>query len=190
MGMRGAEGAIDKVTVKDGNTHVHVIGNIEPKGICGSGLVDAVACMLDEEILDESGFLEDEPFEIKAPVTLTQKDIRMLQLAKSAICAGLRTLIQGATLVPADVSTLSIAGGFGSYLNTANAAKIGLLPKELAQNATAVGNAALAGASMLLLKVQLGQQAADLALSATVLDLSTSATFSDFYISGMMLDEM
>ena len=190
MGMRGAIGAIDKVSLQDDNLKAHVIGETEPKGICGSGLVDAVACMLETEILDESGFLEEEPFEIQAPVTLTQKDIRMLQLAKSAICAGLMTLIQNEKLRPSDIQTLYIAGGFGSYLNTASAARIGLLPKELSQNAKAVGNAALGGAAMTLLNADIKAQTAEFAKDATVLELSTNATFSDIYMSGMLLDEI
>ena len=190
MGMRGAVGAIDKVTVKDGSLHAHVIGETEPKGICGSGLVDTVACMLDAEILDESGFLEDEPFTVQAPVTLTQKDIRMLQLAKSAICAGLMTLIQNEKLQPSDIQTLYIAGGFGNYLNTQSAAKIGLLPLELSKTANAVGNAALAGALMFLLNNKIQKEAEMLIKGATVLDLSTNSIFSDLYMSGMMLDEI
>lgn len=190
MGMRGAIGAIDKVTIKDGELQAHVIGDIEPKGICGSGLVDAVACMLDNEILDESGFLEDDPFEVKAPVTLTQKDIRMLQLAKSAICAGLMTLIQNEKLQPSDIQTLYIAGGFGSYLNMQSAAKIGLLPAELAKTANIVGNAALSGASMLLLNANIKEQAAMFAQGVAILDLSTNPTFSDLYMSGMIVGEL
>ncbi|MBO5295376.1 MAG: DUF4445 domain-containing protein, partial [Clostridia bacterium] len=190
MGMRGAVGAIDKVTVTDGALHAHVIGDVEPKGICGSGLIDAVACMLDQEILDESGFLEDEPFEIKAPVTLTQKDIRMLQLAKSAICAGLLTLIKTERLQPSDIQTLYIAGGFGNYLNMQSAGRIGLLPNDLTTCSKAVGNAALAGAAMLLLNAQIKEQAVKLAKSTAILDLSTNPTFSDLYMSGMMLDEI
>ena len=191
MGMRGAVGAIDKVTVKDGEElQAHVIGETEPKGICGSGLVDAVACMLDTEILDESGFLEDEPFEIQAPVMLTQKDIRMLQLAKSAICAGLLTLIKTPHLQPSDISTLYIAGGFGNYLNMQSAAKIGLLPAELSKNANAVGNAALGGASMILLNTDIKKEAETLVKGAKVLDLSTNPTFSEHYLSGMSLEKM
>ena len=190
MGMRGAVGAIDKVTVKDGSLHAHVIGDIEPKGICGSGLVDAVACMLDAEILDESGFLEDEPFTVQAPVTLTQKDIRMLQLAKSAICAGLLTLIQNEKLQPSDIQTLYIAGGFGNYLNMESAVRTGLVSQALAKNANAVGNAALAGASMLLLSTKIQEKAEMLIKGAMVLDLSTNPIFSDLYMSGMMSDEI
>jgi uncharacterized 2Fe-2S/4Fe-4S cluster protein (DUF4445 family) len=146
--------------------------------------------MLDAEILDESGFLEDEPFTVQAPVTLTQKDIRMLQLAKSAICAGLMTLIQNEKLQPLDIQTLYIAGGFGNYLNMQSAARIGLLPNDLTTCSQAVGNAALAGASMFLLNTNIQKESEKLIKRAAILDLSTNPTFSDLYMSGMMLDEI
>jgi uncharacterized 2Fe-2S/4Fe-4S cluster protein (DUF4445 family) len=185
MGMRGAVGAIDKVTVKDGVLQAHVIGDVAPKGICGSGLVDAVACMLDAEILDESGFLEDEPFTVQAPVILTQKDIRMLQLAKSAICAGLLTLIQNEKLQPSDIQTLYIAGGFGNYLNMQSAARIGLLPNDLATCSQAVGNAALAGAAMLLLDINTREQATAITSLTFVKELSNDPIFSELYMMGV-----
>lgn len=188
MGMRGAVGAIDRVTVTDGSLHAHVIGDVEPKGICGSGLIDAVACMLDQEILDESGFLEDEPFEIKAPVTLTQKDIRMLQLAKSAISAGLLTLIQNEQLTPTDISALYIAGGFGNYLNMQSAGRIGLLLHELTDRTKTVGNAALSGAVMLLLDRRMRDDAQLLVKKSRVADLSANPIFINAYTEGMMFE--
>ena len=188
MGMRGAIGAIDKVSLSDDALCAHVIGETAPKGICGSGLVDAVACMLDAEILDESGFLEDEPFVIREPVSLTQKDIRMLQLAKSAICAGLMTLIRGETLTPDAISVLFIAGGFGNYLNSQSAARIGLLPKALAERSKAVGNAALGGAVMLLLCHGLRLDCQTMIDGCHVLDLSSDETFIEEYTEGMMFE--
>ena len=190
MGMRGAVGAIDKVSTEQGILKAHVIGGGKPVGICGSGLVDAVACMLDEEIVDESGFLEDEPFVIEEPVSLTKQDIRMLQLAKSAICAGLMTLQKSEKLNASDISTLYIAGGFGNYLNKESASRIGLLPKELAKNSKVVGNAALAGASMMLLNINARREAEGFVKNAKILDLSTNPIFSDCYMSAMMLEEI
>ena len=84
MGMRGADGAIYKVSQNSGKLIAQTIGNVHPTGICGSGLVDAAACMLDAEIIDESGYLEDDCCVISEPVSLNAKDIRMLQLAKNA----------------------------------------------------------------------------------------------------------
>ena len=190
MGMRGADGAIDKVSLVNGGLVAHVIGNTEPIGICGSGLVDAVACLLDLELVDESGYLEDGEAVVHSPVVLTQQDIRMLQLAKSAICAGLVTLMESENLAASNVNTLYIAGGFGNYLNKNNAVKIGLLPKKLAHRSETVGNAALTGASMLLLDSDLRQKAQILAASATTIELSSDPIFAERYISGMMLGEM
>ena len=190
MGMRGETGAVDKVSFADGKLNAHVIGESAPLGICGSGLVDAVAYMLDAGILDETGAMEYEPFMIKAPVKLMQSDIRMLQLAKSAICAGLLTLTESAGLDSSDITTLYIAGGFGNYLDKQNAAKIGLLPTALANNSQTVGNAALGGASMLLLNSDMRATAAQLANAAYTLELSTSKVFSEHYMLGMMFEEM
>lgn len=188
MGMQGAVGAIDQVRLSEDQCLPHVIGEGTPKGICGSGLVDAVACMLELEALDESGYLEDDPFVIKEPVLLTQQDIRMLQLAKSAICAGLLTLLKNAGIHASEVSALYIAGGFGNYLSKESAARIGLLPKALAERAMPVGNAALSGASMLLLNAELRREAEAWAHAAHVSELATDPGFSERFMSGMMLE--
>lgn len=190
MGMRGETGAIDKVTFSDGKLNAHVIGDGAPIGICGSGLVDAVAYMLDAEILDETGAMEYEPFMISSPVRLLQSDIRMLQLAKSAICAGLLTLTESAGLDTSAIPLLYIAGGFGNYLNKQNAAKIGLLPAALANNSITVGNAALGGASMLLLNSDVRATAKQIAAMAETLELSTSKVFSEHYMLGMMFEQI
>ncbi|MBE6612205.1 MAG: DUF4445 domain-containing protein [Ruminococcaceae bacterium] len=150
MGMGGRPGAIDHVTVSDGTLHAHVIGDVPPTGICGSGIVDAAACLLELEILDETGFLEDGDAQIAPPVMLTQEDIRKIQLAKSAIHAGIRTLLHTAGASADGTAELVIAGGFGSYLDPENAGRIGLFPPELSSRANAVGNGALTGAAMLL----------------------------------------
>ena len=190
MGMRGADGAIDRVSIEDGALKPHVIGDGTPVGICGSGLVDAVACMLDLETVDESGYLEEDEFVIQDPVYLTPKDIRMLQFAKSAICAGVVALTETEKINASGISTLYIAGGFGNYLNRKSAARIGLLPKELSQKAKAVGNAALSGASMLLLNMEMRTKAEAVAKNARVLDLAASEVFLDRYVAGMMLEEV
>ena len=190
MGMRGAEGAVDKVEALDGELSVHVIGDTEAVGICGSGLVDAAAAMLELEIIDETGFLEDDPFPLTDKVSLNAKDIRMLQLAKSAICAGIMTLASSAGVDMNDVEKLFIAGGFGHYLNKANAVKIGLLPQKLGEKCEAVGNAALGGASMLLLDPSLRADAEKMAASADTVELSTSSMFSEKFMLGMMFEEI
>lgn len=188
MGMRGSIGAIDKVTVYNERLYAHVIGGGTPKGICGSGLVDAVAALLDLEMLDESGFLEDGICTIEAPVTLTQKDVRMFQLAKSAIAAGIETLLRDEGVDRKEITTLYIAGGFGNYLNPKSAARVGLLHSSLARIAQTVGNAALSGAAMMLLSRDARKEAETLAKSARTLELSANPTFSDLYMMGMTFE--
>lgn len=109
MGMAGKTGAVDHVRVQDGALQAHVIGGGAPKGICGSGVIDALACLLELEQLDETGLLEQDPAPVAPPVCLTQKDVRMVQLAKSAICAGLRTLLRVEGLCGADAAELAVA---------------------------------------------------------------------------------
>lgn len=189
-GMRGAVGAIDKVTLVNSKPVSHVIGETEAVGVCGSGLVDAAACMLDLEVLEDSGYLDDESFALTPSVAITRQDVRMLQLAKSAICAGLLALLKNKNIEPSAISTLYIAGGFGTYLGKESAAKIGLLPRRLANVSKAVGNAALAGASMLLLNSDLREKTQAVAKRAAVLDLSTDSAFSELFMTGMLLDEV
>ena len=186
MGMSGRVGAIDRVWTQDGEICAHVIGETDPVGLCGSGLVDAVAALLDTELLDETGYLEDDPAEIAPPVEITQEDIRAVQLAKSAIHAGMRTLIHTAKLDCDDVATLYIAGGFGSYLDVKNAGKIGLLPEELTNRVTVLGNAALTGAAMLLLRDDLRSVCEKLAKETRIVELATNPVFVSEYMERMM----
>lgn len=189
MGMQGVAGAIDKVMIVNGALMAHVIGDKEPLGICGSGLIDAVACLIQTEQIDETGYLEDGSARITGNVALMQEDIRMLQLAKSAICAGMLTLVESTGLKPSQIDRLYIAGGFGNYLNKDNAVRLGLLPKPLAAASDTVGNAAIGGAAMILLNVEMQAAAQTIARSAAVLDLPTNAVFSEHYIMGMVFDE-
>lgn len=185
-GMAGKVGAIDKVEVINGVLKAHVIGEAEPVGICGSGLVDALACMLETEDMDETGFLEDDEVTIAGDVCITQKDVRQVQLAKSAVCAGLITLMETAGLDTAEVEELAVAGGFGSYLDVANAGRIGLIPEALVPKVQVLGNAALSGAAMLLLDRELLVYSEEMAKSAQIVDLASNPVFQDAYMEGML----
>ena len=188
MGMGGREGAVDHVSLSQqepGGMKAHVIGDGEPIGICGSGVIDAVACLLELERLDETGYMEEEREEILPPVGLTQKDVRMIQLAKSAICAGLETLMETRQLSPEQIGELCIAGGFGSYLNVENAGRIGLIPEKLVPRVHVVGNAALAGACRLLLSREEMEICRDIARQAHTVELSSNPLFMEKYTEGM-----
>ena len=185
-GMRGEDGAIDKVSIVNGALSVHAIGDKTPCGICGSGIVDAVSCLLDLEAIDETGYMEDEETTLAKGVTLTQADIRAVQLAKGAISAGISTLLHTSKLDENDIDELLIAGGFGSHLDVRNAVRIGLIPNCAPSKIKSVGNAALAGASMLLLNSALCKKAKEIADSARVTELASNPTFAEFYMSAMM----
>lgn len=189
MGMRGEVGAIDKVSVINGSLIPHVIGNGDAIGICGSGLVDTAACLLQLKELDESGYLEDSIRIGNTSVYLNQTDIRSLQLAKSAICAGIEALLHHRGLTSSDLDSFFVAGGFGNYLNMKNAQSIGLFPRGLTDRATIIGNAALSGASMILLDRSLSDSCQYLSGTAELLELSTDSFFADKYMLGMLFEE-
>jgi uncharacterized 2Fe-2S/4Fe-4S cluster protein (DUF4445 family) len=150
MGMRAATGAIYEVTVRDARLHCSVLGRVAPRGICGSGLVDAVAAGLTLGRIRSNGRLtQGSSLPLVSPVVLTQDDVRELQLAKGAIAAGLRILARRWGARPEDLSRIYLAGAFGNYINRASARRIGLLdvPNDKAQSA---GNTALLGAKLAL----------------------------------------
>ena len=151
-GMRAANGAIAHVTAnKDGRLDCEVIGGGSPQGICGSGLVDAVACGLALGCILPSGKIVDGSriFPVAGEIALRQADVRELQLAKGAIAAGLRILLKHWGASMADIQTLYLAGAFGSYLEFDSARRIGLLECP-SQVITIAGNTALRGAKQIL----------------------------------------
>ncbi|MBE6934896.1 MAG: DUF4445 domain-containing protein [Ruminococcaceae bacterium] len=202
QGMTASDGAISRVWAEDGGLQYEVIGGGTPQGICGSGIIDAVAACLALGYLDETGAIDDLlPDEIyrevddqpaivfpNSDILLTQKDIRAVQLAKSAICSGMETLLAEAGLSAEQMGQLLIAGGFGTVLNLESAAAIGLIPKALADKARPVGNAAGMGAILQLLTAEERAAAEALAGKAETLELSTHPVFREAYIENMMFE--
>lgn len=157
FGMRGAPGAIDHVWVEDGKIRCSVIGGGEAKGICGSGLIDAVASLLELGLLNARGRLltnEEADGEriarLAESVYITQNDIREVQMAKGAIAAGISLMARELGLEISQIDKVLLAGAFGSFLKPESACRIGLLPAELLEKITAVGNAAGSGAKMMV----------------------------------------
>ena len=199
MGSMATTGAINKVWYAEGQIHYTTIENGEPTGICGSGLIDAVAAFIEAGLIDETGCIDETAPDyitesggesaIKigdSDVIITGRDIRAVQLAKSAVCAGVYSLLHGAGLTPEMVDVLIIAGGFGSFINVKNAAKIGLIPPPLAEKAVAVGNASGMGASAILLSESARGLSETLAKKSETVDLGTSAYFMEKYVECMM----
>ena len=189
-GMPGLPGAIDRVTENGGLLRFHVLGGGPARGLCGSGAVDLVAELLRRGTLEESGLFaaETERFALPEGLALTQRDVRMIQLAKSAVSAGIRTLLRRTGTPPEAVARLAVAGGFGSYLDLANAAEIGLLPRELLPRTEVLGNAALAGAAELLCDRELLARTEALADGAETVELSGDADFLEYYTAGMLFE--
>ncbi len=185
QGVGGVTGAIDKVWAENGTLGSHVLGGGKPIGICGSGIIDAVAALLRLGRIDKTGAADAEVLSIREGIRLTAKDIRAVQLAKGAIAAGVETLLDTAGIGPADVTRLELAGGFGSHLRVPSAVAIGLIPAALSGKAHAVGNASLAGAAALLLDTRLRTQAEQIAGMAQVIQLGGSETFEKRFLAAM-----
>lgn len=200
MGMPAADGAISSVICKDRSLYVGTIGEKEAVGICGSGLLDALAVFLESGLMDESGMLMDEEevpeecrhyigrYEGQACVWLTEKvcvtqeDVRNLQLAKAAIAAGIEILLKEKAFEYKDVTGVLLAGGFGSFLNKESAAKIGLIPKELLPVTEAVGNAAGEGAVFAAISNDARNHLLEIRSEMHYLELSMHPAFSDLYM--------
>ncbi len=182
-GMRASTGAIWRVVALDGHVRCDVLGNTEPRGICGSGLVDAVAVGLDIDAIQPSGRLKNgDRWELCPPVALTQTDIRQLQLAKGAIAAGIRIILQqwGATFD--DVNRLYLAGAFGNYVNRLSAQRIGLLQMPLTKVVPS-GNTALLGAKIALFNPN--PEANEYAALRKI-SLNEDPRFQDVYVEEMV----
>ena len=211
-GMRAADGAIEVVTMTPDELTMKVIGDVEPQGLCGSGLVDAVTGLVRLGLLDSSGRLvAEEAARAAAPglagrltsigkervfvlhwrgpenaaedsIYLSQRDVRELQFAKAAIATGWHILLEEAGLTQADVKQVLLAGSFGSYLSPAAAIRIGLVPDVPVQRVVPAGNVAGEGAKMALLSLR--ERAGGLALLEEVryVELSDRADFNDRFV--------
>ena len=190
-GTGGVVGAIDSVSLQGGSVAYTVIGGKEATGICGAGLIDAIAWMVRTGQIDETGAFADAggKFRISERVYVSQADVRAFQLAKSAICAGLRVLLDTAGVTFEKLEHLYVAGGLGFYLDIANALEVGLFPKELADKIVVVGNTALAGTKQCLCSESRIAQAERLAAEAEYIDLSASPRFMEEYIENMNFGE-
>lgn len=184
-GVSGVPGAIDRVWREGNGVRCRTLGGAPAIGVCGSGLVDAVATFLNMGLIDESGALEGDRLTLTDGVSLCQADIRSVQLAKAAISAGIEALLGSARFSPQQVSALYLAGGFGSKINVKSAAAIGLLPFELAERTQVLGNAALAGAQMLLRDPEKIRKAERIAASARHVDLGGNPRFGELFIENM-----
>jgi uncharacterized 2Fe-2S/4Fe-4S cluster protein (DUF4445 family) len=209
-GMRAAEGAIEGVSIGDGDMSIEVIGDADPVGLCGSGLVDAVAELVAVGLLDHSGrYVDDEKAaEISASLAprltkigdervfvlhwrgedpgdsiyLTQRDIRELQFAKASIATGWRILFGELGMEPEDVSQVLLAGSFGQYLSPASAVRIGLVPRIALPRIVSAGNVAGEGSKIAALSLRERAEARSIVNEVRYVELSGRGDFNDAFI--------
>ncbi|HEX6845033.1 MAG TPA: ASKHA domain-containing protein [Actinomycetota bacterium] len=210
FGMRATEGAIEGVVLTNDSVELQVIGgeDVEPRGICGSGLIDIVAQLRLVGLLDDGGKMvtredaeahghpladrlvmrEDvRAFRLHEEVVLTQADIRALQFAKGAISTGIETAMRALDLRPEDLDEVMLAGSFGSYINPRSAQVIGLVPPVPVEKIKAVGNTASEGAKMALMSFREREVAWEIPKIVEYIELSGVEDFNDRFIGNLGL---
>jgi uncharacterized 2Fe-2S/4Fe-4S cluster protein (DUF4445 family) len=210
--MRGTEGAIERFKILDDEIKIDVIGNSEPIGICGSGIVDIISELLDHNFIDRTGKLLDKEEYIakhgkikladnlmeidgiksflisidgNKTVYINQKDIRQIQLAKSAIVSGCKILIKESGLREEEISEIVLSGAFGNYINIKNAVKIGLLPNIKDIPIESIGNGAGLGVQKYLLSKETRSLVNKIKENSQHIELSMNREFQNEYISNM-----
>ena len=202
-GVHSCSGAISRVAYDEKRQEVswETINSAEPFGICGSGLIDAIAMLLSQGAIDKHGRLRKDCHPLSAYITgegrslrfvfpgtdiyITQEDIRKFQLAKGAIYAGIKTLIMHAGIKEEDLDVFYICGGFGTYLNPKSAEKTGLIPAETSERVVVLGNGAIKGAAMILIDKKNIETLEQIVKISKYIELSADADFMEQYIQGM-----
>ena len=212
-GTGGVKGAVDRTSFINGYFDFTTIGDFPPSGICGSGIVSVVSTFLKAGIIDETGrFCEEDSEEAEvfrdwfsiingervfvlnkgddksSPVYVTQKDIREIQNAKAAVCAGIRLLISKSGLSAKDIDKVFIAGGFGNFLDIDEAYAIGLIPGELKGKVISAGNTSAAGASLCMLDFSIASRLSSIFEITEYYELSTDSQFTEMYVDSMFFE--
>ena len=203
-GMRAENGAIDHVWLEDERLSFSTIAQAPARGICGSGLIELVALLVREGTIDETGRfyaktrLSDRLITVSdgnpallltQGVTLSQKDVRELQLGKAAIRAGISVLLDSLSLTELQIDRVLLAGAFGSHLSPDALCDIGLLPEAFRGKVESIGNAAGEGAKLYLKNYGLFQESESLARETEYIELSLSTAFTNYYIDAMSFPE-
>jgi len=195
-GCRAQVGAIEEVTINDDYEISYTsIGNIEVIGICGSGLIDIAAQLVEKNILMKSGRwnknmdarvkarLRDKKFYINDDVYISQKDIRQIQLAKGAIAAGILLMLEEIDMNIGMISNIYIAGAFGYHINAHNILTIGLIPKGFRGDIVFLGNTSLEGARLALINKKCYENMYNIKNKMRVLELSMKKNFQDVFLA-------
>jgi uncharacterized 2Fe-2S/4Fe-4S cluster protein (DUF4445 family) len=188
-GIGSVRGAVNKVEMNGGRLSFTTIGGAPVRGICGSGLIDGIAIMLDQAVIEEGGAFADSDcrgFTITEGITLTNRDVRQVQLAKSAIMSGIALLCRNAALGFEEIEKVYIAGGLGFFINKQNAVKIGLLPREFLEKISICGNLSLKGAVQFLSDPAFPQNCEKIIEKSRLFELASDPLFMDVFTENML----
>ena len=209
-GMRAAPGAIERVQIKNAQPNIYTIGEKPPVGICGSGILDAVAELLKDGIIDHRGSFLEGALNIREgrstqqkefllvpskdtvhgkDIIVTRSDINEIQLAKGAIRAGLEILLEEGGIVPGDIDEFIIAGAFGTYLDVGSAMAVGMFPELPRDRFRQVGNAAGTGAQQILISAERRRIADEIPERVDYIELTTHAGFEKAFMKALFFDE-
>ena len=203
-GMRAAPGAIERVQIFGEEVRVHTVGSQPAVGICGSGVLDAIAEMVATEVMDSRGKLQkDHPFVgeddgvveflimpanatgHERNIVVTQKDVGEIQLAKGAIRAGIEILLEEAGVPHDEIDEFIVAGAFGTYLDIRSAVQVGMFPALPVDRFRQVGNAAGTGARQMLVSAERRQVTAEIVRRVEYIELTTHPRFTNEFIKAM-----
>lgn len=201
-GMRAEPGAIERVSLaEDGSLVVETIGGVSPRGLCGSGLLDLVAVLLDAGLLDHTGRLRADAahplaervsemdgtrvVELAPGVYLTQRDVRQVQLATAAIASGIDMLLDAEGMAVEDVDRLVIAGGFGYHVRADAIVRMGMVPAAWRDRVVFAGNTAMSGTLIALLDSAARRRAEAVARHVRAIDLAGHPEFQTRFVSAM-----
>jgi uncharacterized 2Fe-2S/4Fe-4S cluster protein (DUF4445 family) len=201
--MRAAPGAIDQVKIENNHIEISTIGQKPPSGICGSGILSVMAEMRRNEIIDQRGVfnrnhpLVDQQFKHLIlhnqqngnQIKITRRDVNEVQLAKGAIRSGIEVLCQKANIPANQIQHFLIAGAFGNYLDLGSAIEIGMFPDVPIERYSQIGNAAGAGARMLLINHHQRTQAEIIRQGINYIELTAEPSFNDTYISALYMQK-
>ncbi len=209
-GMRAAPGAIERVLIKNGQPSIYTIGEKPPVGICGSGILDAVAELLKNGIIDHRGSFQGGAPNVREgmstqhkefllvpaedtghgkDIVVTRSDINEIQLAKGAIRAGLEILLEEGGIAAGDIDEFIIAGAFGTYLDVGSAMTVGMFPELPRERFRQVGNAAGTGAQQMLISAERRRVADEIPERVEYVELTTHAGFEKAFMKELFFDK-
>jgi len=207
-GMRAATGAIERLRITGDKIQYQTIGQAPPVGICGSGILDTLAQLYLAKVVDEGGRIKEKHPRVRTyrgqrefilvskeerkgqpAITITQRDVRELQLAKAAIRTGIQVLLEASGVAEAKIKQVIIAGAFGTYINVASAVEIGMLPSLPLNRFQQAGNAAGMGAKLALISLKKRAQAQALTAKVHYIELASAPSFEPTFIQASYLGQ-